>query len=195
MYRYISPSTFLCYEIPLPHQVHSIAFLQQHLVGEVKVLIQNFLFHRVLHVGEGWRSRQVQARSQTVLWGGGQIGQIWGPFMITRGLSCDRVEFGHFGGGGVRWPPLTPPGYGPASVSLGTGGRSMFYKHLLYILLFCSKCTSVVMKEKGMYQCTHHLRYCTCKVYTNERADWEDGLRIYQGPGGSTTSLSALGVH
>ena len=35
-----------------PHQVHSIAFLQQHLVGEVKVLIQNFLFHRVLHVGE-----------------------------------------------------------------------------------------------------------------------------------------------
>ena len=38
--------------IPSPHQVHSIAFLQQHLVGEVKVLIQNFLFHRVLHVGE-----------------------------------------------------------------------------------------------------------------------------------------------
>ena len=51
-------STFLCYNfsfgsIPSPHQVHSIAFLQQHLVGEVKVLIQNFLFHRVLHVGEG----------------------------------------------------------------------------------------------------------------------------------------------
>ena len=55
---FISPSTFLCYNfsfgsIPSPHQVHSIAFLQQHLVGEVKVLIQNFLFHRVLHVGEG----------------------------------------------------------------------------------------------------------------------------------------------
>ena len=32
--------------------------------------------------------------------GGGQIGQILGPFMITGGLSCDRVEFGHFGGGG-----------------------------------------------------------------------------------------------
>ena len=31
--------------------------------------------------------------------GGGQIGQILGPFMITGGLSCDRVEFGHFGGG------------------------------------------------------------------------------------------------
>ena len=51
------PSTFLCYNfsfrsMPSPHQVHSIAFLQQHLVGEVKVLIQNFLFHRVLHVGE-----------------------------------------------------------------------------------------------------------------------------------------------
>ena len=44
--------------------------------------------------------------------GGGQIGQIWGPFMITRGLSCDRVEFGHFGGG--QMTPLTPPGYGPA---------------------------------------------------------------------------------
>ena len=45
----------------------------------------------------------LQARSQTFLWGGGgggQIGQIWGPFMITRGLSCDRVEFGHLGGGG-----------------------------------------------------------------------------------------------
>ena len=40
----------------------------------------------------------LQAHSQTFLWGG-QIGQIWGPFMITRGLSCDRVEFGHFGGG------------------------------------------------------------------------------------------------
>ena len=38
--------------IPSPHQVHSIAFLQQHLVGEVKVLIQNFLFHHVLHVVE-----------------------------------------------------------------------------------------------------------------------------------------------
>ena len=38
---------------------------------------------------------------------GGQIGQIWGPFMITRGLSCDCVEFGHFGGG--QMTPLTPP--------------------------------------------------------------------------------------
>ena len=61
---FISPNTFFCCNfsfgsIPSPHQVHSIAFLQQHLVGEVKVLIQNFLFHHVLHVGEGWRSRQV----------------------------------------------------------------------------------------------------------------------------------------
>ena len=39
--------------------------------------------------------------------GGGQIGQIWGPFMITRGLSCDRVEFGHFGGGSDD--PPDPP--------------------------------------------------------------------------------------
>ena len=31
--------------------------------------------------------------------------------MITRGLSCDRVEFGHFGG--AQMTPLTPPGYGP----------------------------------------------------------------------------------
>ena len=38
---------------------------------------------------------------------GGQIGQILGPFMITRGLSCDRVEFGHFGGG--QMTPPTPP--------------------------------------------------------------------------------------
>ena len=27
--------------------------------------------------------------------------------MITRGLSCDRVEFGHFVGG--QMTPLTPP--------------------------------------------------------------------------------------
>ena len=46
---------------------------------------------------------------------GGQIGQIWGPFMITCGLSCDRVEFVHFffffgGGGGVcQMTPLTTP--------------------------------------------------------------------------------------
>ena len=39
--------------------------------------------------------------------GGDQIGQIWGPFMITGGLSCDRVEFGYFGGG--QMTPLTPP--------------------------------------------------------------------------------------
>ena len=60
-----------------------------------------------------------QARSQTFLWGGGgggggQTGHILGPFMITRGLSCDRVGFGHFGG--VRGH-LTPPfGYGPGDV-------------------------------------------------------------------------------
>ena len=40
---------------------------------------------------------------------GGQIGQILGPFMITRGLSCDRVEFGHFGGGGGSSDPPDPP--------------------------------------------------------------------------------------
>ena len=40
--------------------------------------------------------------------GGGQIGQILGPFMITRGLSCDRVGFGHFGGGGSCDPPDPP---------------------------------------------------------------------------------------
>ena len=35
--------------------------------------------------------------------------------MITRGLSCDPVGFGHFGGGGGggQITPLTPPGYGP----------------------------------------------------------------------------------
>ena len=39
--------------------------------------------------------------------GGGQICQILGPFMITGGLSCDRFEFGHIGGG--QMTPLTPP--------------------------------------------------------------------------------------
>ena len=28
--------------------------------------------------------------------------------MITGGLSCDRVEFGHFGGGGSDDPPDPP---------------------------------------------------------------------------------------
>ena len=46
-----------------------------------------------------------QARSQTFLWGG-QIGQILGTFMIMRGLSCNRVEFGHLGGGGQPPPRL-----------------------------------------------------------------------------------------
>ena len=42
--------------------------------------------------------------------------------MITRGLSCDCVIFGHFGGGGSDDPP-TPPGYGPvmAAVTLVEG--------------------------------------------------------------------------
>ena len=45
---------------------------------------------------------QIQARSQTFVGGGrGQSGQILGPFIIMRGLSCDRVGFGHFF--------LTPP--------------------------------------------------------------------------------------
>ena len=44
--------------------------------------------------------------------GGVQIGQILEPFMITRGLSCDRVGFGYFGGGSDD-PPDPPPGYGP----------------------------------------------------------------------------------
>ena len=52
-----------------------------------------------------------EARSQTFLWGG-QIGQILGPFMITRGLSCDLVGFFHLG---VQMTPPDPPppGYGP----------------------------------------------------------------------------------
>ena len=69
-----------------------------------------------------------QARSQTFLWGG-QIGQILGPFMITGGLSCDHVEFGHFGGGGGggggQMTPMTPPGYGPGSII-------QFHNHLLH---------------------------------------------------------------
>ena len=59
----------------------------------------------------------MQARSQTFFlgggWGGGggQIGWILGPFMITRGYSCDHVGSGHFlGGKGVlSWPPPPPP--------------------------------------------------------------------------------------
>ena len=55
----------------------------------------------------------IQAHSQTfcVCGGGVQIGQILGPFMITHGLSCDRVGFGHLwrGGGGVIFSLTTPP--------------------------------------------------------------------------------------
>ena len=63
-----------------------------------------------------------QARSQTFGGGGGggQIGQILGSFMITRGLSCDHVEFGHFGGGvgggGSDDPPDLPP---PTALATG----------------------------------------------------------------------------
>ena len=46
-----------------------------------------------------WQSRPV---ARLFCGGGGQIDQILGPFMITGGLSCNRVEFGHFEGGGVR---------------------------------------------------------------------------------------------
>ena len=74
---------------------------------------------------------QSQARSQTfvcvcVCVGGGGGGgvrlvKILGPFMITRGLSCDRVGFGLFWGGGGADDPLTlpppTPRYGPESSS------------------------------------------------------------------------------
>ena len=40
--------------------------------------------------------------------GVGQIGQILGPFMIMRGLSCDRVGFGLFGGVRCMTPPPPP---------------------------------------------------------------------------------------
>ena len=60
---FTSPSTFLCHNfsfesIPSPHKIHSTAFLQQHLVGEVKVLIQTFCFI-VYYMKVRWKSRQV----------------------------------------------------------------------------------------------------------------------------------------
>ena len=77
-----------------------------------------------------WESRQYRdnklrpvARLVLCVCGGrGQIGQILGPFMIMCGLSCDRVGFGHFGGGA--------DGYGPVSC-LGQGGL-----HSLSALVF-----------------------------------------------------------
>ena len=44
-----------------------------------------------------------------------QVGQILGALMITLGLSCDRVGFGHFAGGSddPRDRPPPPPGYAP----------------------------------------------------------------------------------
>ena len=85
----------------------------------IRTLVEVCTLKSVLEIELQWDI--LQARSQTFLWGGGQIGQILGPFMITRGLSCDRVEFGHFGGGVrgvVRWPPWPPPGYGPVLVGM-----------------------------------------------------------------------------
>ena len=62
--------------------------------------------------------------------GGGQIGQIFGPFMITRGLSCDRVEFGHFFGGGGGRGQMTPrPPPPPPFPWL----RAWSYKHRAYM--------------------------------------------------------------
>ena len=64
----------------------------------------------------------LQACSQTFFFlggGGCQIGQTMGPFMITRGLSCNRVGFGLFfffffwggegGGGGGGGGQMTLP--------------------------------------------------------------------------------------
>ena len=90
-----------------------------------------------------------QARSQTFFGGGGQIGQILGPFMITCGLFCNRVGFGHFffffgGGGGADDPPDFRPGYGSdyaimenkydiisrGHMTTEYGGRDRMLKHL-----------------------------------------------------------------
>ena len=88
----------------------------------------------------------IQARSQTFLWGGcgwgkgGQSGQILGHFMITRGLSCDRVGLGHF----FLTPPPPPPRGGlgfrnktpilPTVKMLGLGGERLTPKVLDHYL-------------------------------------------------------------
>ena len=67
------------------------------------------------------------------LWGGGgggwgcQIGQILGPFMITRGLSYNRIGFGllfFVCVGGVSDDPPDPP---PPPPSLGYGPELSVY--------------------------------------------------------------------
>ena len=84
-----------------------------------------------------------QARSQTFLWGGGgggQIGQIWGPFMITRGLSCDRVEFDHFGGGGGGGGVSEEVDMMRAELERAKVNHSHIASSSAY-LLWCSLCT------------------------------------------------------
>ena len=78
--------------------------------------------------------------------GEGQIGQIWGPFMITCGLSCYRVGFGkYFGGGGGGGGSDNPPDYGPGN--LGTmlpqfcNSTEM---HIAILPVQCSTCDNVI---------------------------------------------------
>ena len=78
------------------------------------------------------------------MWGGG--GSNWSnfgtfyPFMITRGLSCNRVGFGHFGGGGGGGsddPPDLPlaMGLNHTSVIYNSFNRYVYSKKLFKQLL------------------------------------------------------------
>ena len=89
----------------------------------------------------------LQARSQAFLCvcvvGRGQIGQILGPFMITRGLCCDRVGFGHFGkegggggGGGSDDPPLPTQSYLTTCYASRHYASAISYLHLVFIRYF-----------------------------------------------------------
>ena len=55
--------------------------------------------------------------------------------MITHGLSCDCVGFGHFGGG--QMTPLTPLGYGPVINGMSDifqqGFKQVLHKHCNFI--------------------------------------------------------------
>ena len=117
------------YKCPHRRQKLTLLFLFTDLFHkEIFLTLRNNRKVNTLHLLRRLRKISLlhisQARSQTlcvVVGGGGgcQIGQILGPFIITRGLSCDRVGFGNFWGvggwGRVRWPPWPPPPPPPAT--------------------------------------------------------------------------------
>ena len=99
--QYMFFATMLCNQTAI---LQMYAKNIQLVINLMKMTYTSFFF-LVWNIG-------VQAHSQAFLSGRGG-GSNFGTFMITRGLSYDRVGFGHFLGVWSPPPPPPTPGYGP----------------------------------------------------------------------------------